>query len=120
MERAGWSGGRESDVRVRSARSVLAVVTLAGALVAGCGGGSDTPSASDISQMSCHQLAGVHFKLPSGQNLTSLVNGTNIQSEMNSANAYLQRLIALGGCASEPSLGGSAGLQNLVPATNQP
>jgi hypothetical protein len=108
-------------VRVRSVWSVLAVMALAGALVAGCGSGSDNPSASDISTMSCHQLAGVHFKLPSGQNLTSLVSGaTNIQSEMDSANAFIQRLVALGGCPGEPSLGGRAGLQGLVPPTNQP
>jgi hypothetical protein len=108
-------------VRARLVTSTLGALLLAGALVAGCGsGGADTPSAADIGRMNCHQLAGVHFEVPTGQSLTSLVNGSNIQSEVTSASAYLQRVIALGGCPSEPSLGGKAGLPNLVPGTNQP
>ena len=108
-------------MRARSVTATLGTLLLAGALVAGCGsGGGDTPSAADIDRMSCHQLARVHFEVPTGQSLTSLVNGSNIQSEVTSASAYFQRLLALGGCPSEPSLGGKAGLPNLVPGTNQP
>ena len=106
---------------LRSAVGCGAVVVMAGALVAGCGtggGGNALPSAADIGQMSCHQLAGIHPNLPSAQDLTKLTDASTLQSDMDSANAYLQRLLALGGCPNEPGLGG-AQLPNLVPATNQ-